>query len=138
MLVRPTNTAPAARKRAITGASDVAAGSPASTFDPAVVTAPVTSNKSLIEIGNPSRGRGGTPARRNPSLAAASAAALSAIIEMNTLDPSPSGSLARASAVSSRAAAVVVPDSRSPRMLAIGVFGVKVIAQLTTGRVSMS
>jgi hypothetical protein len=56
MLVLPTMTAPAALRRATIGASAVAAGRSASAVEPARVTSPATSNKSLIDTGSPASG----------------------------------------------------------------------------------
>ena len=56
MLVRPTSTAPAARSRATTGASRAAGGRSSSAFEPASVTSPATSNRSLIDTGSPASG----------------------------------------------------------------------------------
>mmetsp|Transcript_2453 Transcript_2453/g.7554 ORF Transcript_2453/g.7554 Transcript_2453/m.7554 type:complete len:294 (-) Transcript_2453:147-1028(-) len=76
--VRPRMTAPAARRRATAGASLVAGGSDASAFEPASVTSPPTSNRSLTETGRPSTGERTTPAARSASEASASARARSA------------------------------------------------------------
>ncbi len=53
MLVRPIGTKPAARMRAIVGASRVAAGAWRSATEPAVVTSPATSNRSFTAMGTP-------------------------------------------------------------------------------------
>src|SRR5712691_11367285 len=53
MLLRPMTTAPAARSRATAAASAVAGAASRRIFDPAVVTSPAISNRSLIETGSP-------------------------------------------------------------------------------------
>jgi hypothetical protein len=65
MLVRPTITAPAAIRRSMTGALRSAGGASFSTTEPAVVTCPATSNKSLTDTGNPSSGERTMPAARS-------------------------------------------------------------------------
>jgi hypothetical protein len=78
MLVLATITAPPARKACTTGASR-AAGLPscASTLEPARVTSPATSNKSLIDTIAPSSGPSEMPARARASAASAAARAAS-------------------------------------------------------------
>src|SRR5438067_2459700 len=61
MLVRPMITAPAALRRATTGASAAAGGLSSSAFDPAGVTSPAMSKRSLIDTGMPASG--GVPTR---------------------------------------------------------------------------
>ena len=112
MLVRPTNTAPAARRRATAGAS-VAAGSCPRIFEPARVTSPATSNRSFRDTGSPSTGERRTPALRSRSEKSASASALSAYTLMKARAPSPAGSAMRASACSVRRRLVVRPAARS-------------------------
>jgi len=68
--------APAARSRATAAASFFA--SMASTLEPARVTSPATSNKSLSETGSPSIGERRTPAFLSRSAWSASLRALSA------------------------------------------------------------
>src|SRR5688500_4305879 len=111
MLVRPTSTAPAARRRATTGASACAFW--LRIFEPARVTSPATSNRSFSDTGNPSTGERRTPPRRRRSEKSASASALSAYTFMNARLPSPAGSAIRASACSVRARLVVRPAARS-------------------------
>ena len=76
MLVLATITAPAARSRCTTGAS-AAAGLPSSarTFEPARVTSPATSNRSLIVTIIPSTGPSEAPRAARPSAASAAARA---------------------------------------------------------------
>src|SRR2546427_3554588 len=52
MLLRPMTTAPAARSRATATASAVAGGASRRIFEPAVVTSPAMSKRSLIETGS--------------------------------------------------------------------------------------
>src|SRR6266571_2693680 len=52
MLLRPTTTAPAARSRVTAAASAVAGAASRRIVDPAVVTSPAISNRSLIETGS--------------------------------------------------------------------------------------
>jgi len=113
MLVRPTITAPAAIKRSMTGALRAAGGASFSTTEPAVVTWPATSNRSLMDTGSPSSGERTTPAARSASLACAMARARSASIRVNVRAPSPAGSCARASAASVSCRDVVRPRARS-------------------------
>ena len=75
MLVRPIGISPAASRRAITGAWEVAGGASASTTDPAGVGSPATSNKSLMLTGMPASGPGARPTRRCASAASAMARA---------------------------------------------------------------
>ncbi len=56
MLVRPSRAAPAALRRATAGLSLAAAGASASTRDPAAVTWPATSNRSLTDTASPASG----------------------------------------------------------------------------------
>jgi hypothetical protein len=113
MLVRPTITAPAARRRATTGASTRAGAASARIFEPARVTSPQTSNRSLIDTGSPSTGERRTPAARMRSANSASARAASAYTLRKARAPSPAGSAMRASASSSSARLEVLPDARS-------------------------
>ena len=64
MLVRPIGMNPAARKRATAGASRIAAFAFFSAIEPAVVTFPATSNRSLIETGMPANNEGAAPCGR--------------------------------------------------------------------------
>eukprot|EP00962_Isochrysis_galbana_P000339 scaffold100_cov122-Isochrysis_galbana.AAC.2 len=75
--VRPTMMAPAARSRATAMASAAAGGLEASATEPASVTSPDTSNRSLTDIGIPSTGERTTPSARSRSDASASASAAS-------------------------------------------------------------
>ena len=79
MLVLATITAPAARRRRTTGASAVA-GLPSSARmrEPARVTSPATSNRSLMLTMAPSSGPSARPAAIRASAASAAARALSA------------------------------------------------------------
>src|SRR5262245_20851542 len=67
MLVRPIGMKPAARRRATDGASRTAGCASLSAREPAMVTSPARSNRSLIETGMPANGEGAAPA---PSIAA--------------------------------------------------------------------
>src|SRR5258706_575143 len=71
MLLRPMTTAPAARSRATATASAVAGAASRRTFEPAVVTSPAMSKRSLIETGRPASGDGTTPSLRSRSEAGA-------------------------------------------------------------------
>ena len=53
MLVRPNSAAPAALRRATAGQSAVAGAAWASTREPALVTCPATSNRSLTDTASP-------------------------------------------------------------------------------------
>src|SRR5438046_10486344 len=68
ILVRPISTAPAARKRAIAGASCAAGGVSSSACDPARLCSPAMSNRSLTETGSPAEGRGDIPRFAEPVL----------------------------------------------------------------------
>src|SRR3989442_963320 len=74
MLLRPMTTAPAARSRATTTASAVAGAASRRTFEPAVVTSPAMSKRSLIETGRPASGDGTTPSFRSRAEAGAALA----------------------------------------------------------------
>jgi hypothetical protein len=75
MLVLPTITAPAARRRATTGASCWAGGASSSAVEPASVVSPATLHRFLIDTGRPASGEGTMPALRSASLASAAARA---------------------------------------------------------------
>ena len=107
MLVRPTITAPAARSRRTTGLSSRAGGASASTREPARVTWPASSNRSLIEIGMPASGGSGTPAARCASIASAVARAIDAWTQT------------KAAAASSEAVAASSACSVSSRLLTL-------------------
>ncbi len=63
IVVRPRNTAPAASRRATTGASSSAGARSSSTLEPAALTSPSMSSRSLTAIGTPCSGPVSTPAR---------------------------------------------------------------------------
>ena len=67
MFVRPMTMKPALRRRVTTIASLVACGPLAKTTEPAVVTDPATSNKSLIDTGMPANGGSDAPIVLIPS-----------------------------------------------------------------------
>ena len=67
MLVRPIGMNPAARSRATDGASRAAGAASRNTTEPAVVTSPATSNRSLIETGMPANREGAAPRSRRRS-----------------------------------------------------------------------
>ncbi len=75
MLVRPSSTAPAARSRATATASAAAGGWCASAREPAALTWPATSNRSLIDTGSPASSDGTLPAARAASAARAMSSA---------------------------------------------------------------
>ena len=95
MLVRPISMNPAARSRAMTGASLLAGGLPARTVDPARVRSPSTSNRSLTEIGMPAKDDGARPVLRMPSSTSADSRAPRFTVR-NARHPSPAGSSIRA------------------------------------------
>src|SRR6266702_1431448 len=101
MLLRPTTTAPAARSRVTAAASAVAGAASRRIVDPAVVTSPAISNRSLIETGSP-------------------ASAACAWTLVNTRPPSPPASAMRESAASISLRLVVLPSASSRASAAIG------------------
>ena len=113
MLVLPTMTAPAARRRATTGASSVAGLASSSALEPESVVSPATSHRFLIETGMPASGEGTRPALRIVSLASAAASAWSFQTFTKARLPSPFGSAMRASASSVSLREVVRPAARS-------------------------
>src|SRR6478735_5439460 len=125
MLVRPMTMKPARRSRATTGASTSAGvQSSSSAREPARVTCPLMSNRSLIETGMPANGDGAACALRNRSIASAAPSAPSLSTWMKARSPSPEGSaiLERHSSTSLRAD--VRPVSRSAASEAsVGMFG---------------
>ena len=100
MLVVPTMTAPAWRRRCTTSAVRCAGGASASRREPPSVGKPAMSNRSLTETGRPSMGERARPAARSTSLARASARAAPWNTRVNTLGPSPNMVRARACSVS--------------------------------------
>ena len=62
VLVLPTTTHPAARRRATRGESVTAAGPPAKTAEPCEVTKPAASSRSFTPMGMPASGPGSSPA----------------------------------------------------------------------------
>src|ERR1700687_3941912 len=66
MLVRPITIKPARRSRATTGASASAGAESSSAREPARVTCPLMSNRSLIETGMPAKGDGAAFALGHP------------------------------------------------------------------------
>ena len=83
MLVRASSAAPARRRRATAGLSTTAAGRLVSTFEPAVVTWPCTSNKSFTVTASPASAGKGAPVARSESTAAALAAAAAKCLPTN-------------------------------------------------------
>ena len=71
MLVRPITTKPAARNRATAGASASAGAESSSAREPARVTCPLMSKRSLIETGMPANGDGAALTLRSWSIASA-------------------------------------------------------------------
>src|ERR1700733_57141 len=133
MLVRPIRIKPARRKRETTGASLSAGGESSSAREPARVTWPLMSNKSLIEIGMPAKTDGAALTSRSRSIALAASIAASTSTCTNARAPSPDLSeiLARHSSTSFRA--LVRPLSRSAaRAVSVGVLDMVVVASWTT------
>src|ERR1700704_5767969 len=131
MLVRPITTKPARRSRATTGASAAAGGESSSAREPARVTWPLMSNRSLIEIGMPAKGDGAALTSRSRSIASAASIAASASTCRKARAPSPSLSAIFARQASTSARAVVRPASRSaasePRVGSSGIVILSVI-----------
>src|ERR1700693_3581874 len=75
MLLRPMTTAPAARSRVTATAPGVAGAASRRIFEPAVVTSPAISKRSLIETGRPANADGTTPSFRSRSEASAASSA---------------------------------------------------------------
>src|SRR5690349_14561808 len=119
MLLRPMTTAPAARSRATATASEAAGGRSRRITDPAVVTSPATSKRSLIETAKPASGERTTPSLRCRSEASAAASAPWAFTFVNARPPSPFASAMRASASSTSLRLVVLPSARSRASAAI-------------------
>ena len=119
MLVRPITTKPAARSRATTGASASAGAESSSAREPARVTCPLMSKRSLIETGMPANGDGAACALRSRSIASAAAIAASLSTWMKVRAPSPAGSaiLARHSSTSLRAEVRRYRDRRQVRQV---------------------
>jgi len=78
MLVRPITTKPARRNRATTVASASAGAESSSAREPARVTCPLMSNRSLIETGIPAWTDGAAFTSRSRSMASAASIAASA------------------------------------------------------------
>src|SRR5690348_6095094 len=128
MLLRPITTAPPERRRATAAASAAAGGRSRRIFDPAVVTSPAMSKRSLIETGRPASGEGTRPPLRWRSEASAAASAPWAFTFVNARPPSPLASAMRASASSASLRLVVLPSARSRASAAIGRTTVSVIS----------
>src|SRR5690554_5124147 len=75
LVVLPTNTAPASRRRATDGASSFHSLSAEISFDPRRVGQPSVSSRSLMLVGTPSRSPAGLPATQRASDARAWASA---------------------------------------------------------------
>src|SRR5215470_17489049 len=123
MLVRPIATKPARRSRATTGASAAAGAESSNAREPARVTCPLMSNRSLIETGMPAKRDGAACALRKWSIASAASSAASLSTWMKVRCPSPAGSAIRAMHSSTSLRAVVRPVSRSPASAARVGFG---------------
>src|SRR5579872_945053 len=124
MLVRPIRMNPACRRRDTTTASLSAGAESSSAREPARVTWPLISNKSLIEIGIPAKGEGTALTSRSRSMAFAASIAASTSTWIKAREPSPnlSAILARHSSTSLRA--LVRPASRSwASEISVGIFG---------------
>src|ERR1700754_928406 len=129
MLVRPITTKPARRSRATAGASAAAGGESSNARDPARVTCPLMSNRSLIEIGMPANGDGAALTSRSRSIASAASIAASAPTWRKARAPSPCGSAILARHASTSARAVVRPASRSAaREARVGISGIVILS----------
>src|SRR5882757_5167414 len=128
MLVRPITTKPARRSRATTGASASAGAESSSAREPARVTWPLMSNRSLIETGMPANGDGAALTSRSRSIASAASIAASASTRMKARSPSPLGSAMLARQASTNLRALVRPAARSSASAArVGWFGMDVL-----------
>jgi hypothetical protein len=67
MLVRPTEMKPAVFMRATAGASRAAGATSRKAMEPAMVTSPAMSNRSLIDTGMPAKGVAAAPCCRDRS-----------------------------------------------------------------------
>src|SRR6266481_2454176 len=125
MLVRPITMKPARRSRATAGASASAGGESSSAREPARVTCPLMSNRSLMETGIPAKGDGAAFTSRSRSIASAASIAASASTCRKVRTPSPELSAIRARHSSTSLRALVRPFSRSSASDAsVGVFGI--------------
>src|SRR5438034_375029 len=125
MLVRPITMKPARRSRATAGASASAGAESSSAREPARVTCPLMSNRSLIETGIPAKGDGAAFTSRSRSIASAASIAASASTWRKARAPSPELSAMRARHSSTSLRALVRPFSRSSANDAsVGVFGI--------------
>src|SRR6266404_4525581 len=125
MLVRPITMKPARRSRATAGASTSAGGESSSAREPARVTCPLMSNRSLMETGMPAKGDGAAFTSRSRSIASAASIAASASTSRKARAPSPELSAIRARHASTSLRALVRPFSRSSASDAsVGVFGI--------------
>jgi len=123
MLVRPIRTKPARRRRSTAGAS-AGAGAGSRTLEPARVTCPCTSNRSLIEIGMPAKRDGAALAARRTSIASAARLAPSRSTCRNATPPCPAASSIRARQSSTTARLVIRPAARSAaRLSSVGPVG---------------
>ena len=113
MLVFPTSAAPCARSRATATASAVAGAASRQTTEPACVTSPATSYRSLMLTGSPASGGSATPARCAASAWRAAARAASAYSAVNTCCAA--GDAAPSSACATQASWVVSPRAMRAR-----------------------
>src|ERR1700730_2149129 len=123
MLVRPITTEPARRSRATTGASFSAGAESSNAREPARVTCPLMSKRSLIETGMPAKRVGAACALRKWSIASAASSAASLSTWMKVRCPSPTGSAIRPMHSSTSLRAVVRPAARSSASAARVGFG---------------
>ena len=107
VVVLPSSTAPASRRRATTGESSVAGASDV-VSDPLRVGHPVTSDRSLIDAGTPSSGPSAVPLRHRASLARACSSARSSSTRTNA-PSSPSSARIRSSAPTAASTGESVP-----------------------------
>ena len=123
MLVRPITIIPARRNRATAGASRSAGAESSSAREPARVTCPLMSNRSLIETGIPAKRDGAAFALRKRSIASAASSAASLSTRMKVRCPSPAGSAILARQSSTNWRAEIRPASRSSASTARVGFG---------------
>src|SRR3984957_15427874 len=124
MLVRPIRMNPARRSRETTGASFSAGGESSSAREPARVTWPLMSNRSLIEIGMPAKTDGAALTSRSLSMALAASIAASTSTCTKARAPSPDLSAILAGHSPTRFRALGRPLSRSAASaVGVGVFG---------------
>src|SRR5882757_9875865 len=138
MLVRPITMKPARLSRATTGASASAGAESSSAREPARVTCPLMSNRSLIETGMPANGDSAALALRNRSMASAAPSAASRSTWMKVRWPSPAGSAILAMHCSTSLRAEVAPLARSAaREASVGLSGMAFTSRLCTSKLAL-